>query len=329
MQLPSRPGETAPTLSVVTAAYNEVANLPVLYERLVSTLDGAGLSWEWVIVDDHSRDGTFGAIAALAARDPRVRGMRLSRNSGSHLALSCGINSSRGECAALLAADLQDPPESLLRLVEKWRAGSQVVWAVRAKREGEKTSTLLFAQLYYWIMRRIVGLHDIAPTGADFLLMDRRVVEAFRQFQETNVSMLALITWMGFRQSSIEYVKQARLHGSSGWSFRKKFKLVVDSVTSFSYIPIRMMSYGGVGVALLGFAYAAFVLLHAFTGRPVSGWASIMVVVLVLGGFQILLMGVLGEYIWRTLDETRRRPRFLIEDATAPAGELGERTRAR
>ncbi|HVN07162.1 MAG TPA: glycosyltransferase family 2 protein [Bryobacteraceae bacterium] len=305
-----------PVISIVTAAYNEAANLPVLYQRLTEVLGSLGVTWEWVIVDDHSRDGTFDVIRRIAATDPHVRGMRLARNSGAHLALTCGLNHCSGDCAVTMAADLQDPPETVVPLLEKWRTGAQVVWAARAQREGEKASTILFARFYYWIMRAVVGLREIPPTGADLFLLDRRVIDAFRDFQESNISMLALITWMGFRQDSIEYVKQARLHGASGWTLKKKLKLVVDSVTSFTYLPIRMMSYLGFCVALLGFLYAAFVAIHALSGHPIQGWSSLMVAVLIIGGFQILFMGVLGEYIWRTLDETRRRPRFLIEDAT-------------
>ena len=304
-------------VSIVTAAYNEAANLPVLYGRLKEVFSRLDVTWEWIVVDDHSRDGTFEVLRALAVSDERVRAMRLARNSGSHIALACGLNHCGGECAIVLAADLQDPPENAPALIEKWRAGAQVVWAVRAGREGENAQTVAFARLYYWIMRKLIGLQEMPATGADFLLMDRCVVEALRQFRESNISMLALITWMGFRQDSIEYVKQARLHGASGWTLKKKLKLVVDSVTSFSYLPIRAMAYAGFLVGLLGFLYALFIVFHAWKGHPVEGWASLMVIVLLLGGFQLLFMGVLGEYIWRTLDESRNRPRFLIEDTTA------------
>ncbi len=308
--------QAGPVLTVVTAAYNEAENLPVLYEQLKTVLDGLNISWEWLIVDDHSADMTFEVTRAFAAADPRVRGVRLARNSGSHTALSYGLQAARGCSAAVIAADLQDPPETLRVLVEKWRGGIQVVWAIRARREGEKTSTLAFARLYYWIMRRIVGLPEMPANGADFFLLDRRVLDAFREFGESNASMLALITWMGFRQDSIEYTKQARLYGRSGWNLGKKLKLVIDSITSFTYLPIRVMSLVGFGVALVGLLYTAFLIWHAFSGRPVTGWTSLMVVVLVLGGFQMMFMGVLGEYLWRALDESRRRPRFLIEDTT-------------
>jgi dolichol-phosphate mannosyltransferase len=313
---PYRP--QSPVLSVVTPAYNEAENLPLLYARLTEVLDGLGLDWEWVVVDDRSADGTFDVVSEVAHRDPRVRGVRFARNFGSHTALTCGLHLSRGDCAVVMAADLQDPPETIPRLLERWREGDNVVWAVRGERLGEKASTIAFSRLYYWIMRRIVGLKEIPSTGADFFLVDRRVVDAFRRFNETNTSILALITWMGFRQSAIVYDKQARAHGTSGWSFAKKLKLVVDSVTSFSFFPIRLMSVVGFVTALIGFAYAAVVLGNALLGHPPQGWSSLMVIVLVVGGMQMLMMGTLGEYLWRTLDASRRRPVYLIDEATDP-----------
>jgi len=154
-------------------------------------------------------------------------------------------------------------------------------------------------------------------SGADFFLLDRQVAEAFAHFNEANVSILALLTWMGFRQAVIGYDKEARLHGRSGWDLKKKLKLLVDSVTSFSYLPIRFMSYLGFVVAFLGFLYAGVVIFNAFHGDPVQGWSSLMVIVLVVGGLQMLMMGILGEYLWRALDESRRRPRYMVEATTA------------
>jgi len=156
-----------------------------------------------------------------------------------------------------MAADLQDPPEILPALLDQWKSGAHVVWAVRSHREGEKASTIGFARVYYYLMRRVVGLSGIPPTGAGFFLFDRRVVDALRQFKEINVSIMALVTWMGFRQSGIAYDKKARLHGRSGWTLEKKLKLVADSVTSFTYLPIRLMSYVGFLVALAGLATLA------------------------------------------------------------------------
>lgn len=299
--------------SVVTPAHNEAENLPTLFERLRRVLDPLGLDWEWVIVDDHSSDATFAVAADLAKRDTRVRCLRFSRNFGSHVAISCGLEHANGRCVAVMAADLQDPPETLPALLEQWRQGAQVVWAARERREGEEASTVAFSRLYYLLMRRVVGVPEMPATGADFFLIDRAIVEALRGFDERNASLFALITWMGFRQATIRYAKEPRLRGRSSWTLKKKLKLFADSITSFTYLPIRLMSYAGIVTALGGFAYAAFIFMHALAGRQVPGWSSLMVVVLVASGFQMLMMGVLGEYLWRALDESRRRPRYLIE----------------
>jgi polyisoprenyl-phosphate glycosyltransferase len=309
--------ETNLVLSVITPAFNEELNLPLFYEQIKATLDPAGLKWEWIVVDDHSTDDTFAAVQALAQADSRVRGLRLARNAGSHTAITCGLRLAAGAGAVVMAVDLQDPPETILPLVEKWRAGAQVVWAVRAGREGETAAKLGFSRLYYALMRHVVGLKDMPGNGADFFLVDRRVIAALQEFPETNVSIFALLTWMGFRQDRLTYVKEARLHGQSGWSLQKKIKLAVDSVTSFSYLPIRVMSGAGVAMSAIGFLYALFVIAHALFGKPVAGWSSLMAVVLVVGGIQLLMMGVLGEYLWRALDESRRRPRYQIEADTA------------
>jgi dolichol-phosphate mannosyltransferase len=305
-------------LSVVTPAYNEQATLPMLYERLRRVLDPLAIEWEWIVVDDHSRDETFATLRALGARDPRVRAARFSRNFGSHTAIACGLGLAAGDCAAMLAADLQDPPEVIGEMLERWRAGARVVWAARAERPGEKRSTLAFSRLYYWIMRHMVGMKEMPARGADCFLVDRVVLDALRQFGERNVSILGLITWLGFRQDVITYDKEPRAAGRSGWNLDKKLKLVADSVTAFTYLPIRLMSYVGAIVALAGFLYAAFVMGNAILGRPPEGWASLMVVVLVIGGIQMLMMGVLGEYLWRAFDEGRRRPPFIIEDVVNP-----------
>lgn len=303
-------------LSIITPAYNETKSLPLLHRALHGVLDGMGVDWEWIVVDDHSADQTFAVTEELSRLDSRVRGVRMARNVGSHRAICCGLSLARGACGVIMAADLQDPPETIPALLEAWSRGSQVVWAVRQKREGESASTVAFARLYYWIMRNVVGTKELAPEGADFLLMDRRVINALNRFGESNISLFPLISWMGFRQSSIYYVKQARVHGSSGWTISKKIKLVVDSVASFSYLPIRAMSILGICCALSGFLYAGLVIFNYICGRPSAGWSSLMVVVLLIGGILMLMMGVLGEYMWRSLDESRRRPRFLIEACT-------------
>jgi dolichol-phosphate mannosyltransferase len=302
-----------PLLTVVTPALNEAANLPELWQRLCSSLSPTGLEWEWIVIDDHSSDATFKTIAGFAEIDQRVRGYRFSRNFGSHLALACGLERAAGHCAVVMAADLQDPPELLPELLARWRNGVQVVWAVRSERKGETAARVRTSNLFYFVMRNIAGLKELPPTGADFFLIDRKVIDALNQYRERNVSLMALITWMGFRQEHVNYTKLARLHGKSNWSLSKKLKLAIDSITSFTYLPIRAMTYFGTLVAFCGFAYALFVIFNALNHRLIQGWASLMVVVLVLGGAQMIMLGVLGEYLWRAFDESRQRPRYLIE----------------
>jgi dolichol-phosphate mannosyltransferase len=302
-----------PLLSVVTAAYNEAENLRTLYERVAKTLDAAGIAWELIVVDDHSRDGTFAVLSELAAADGRVRGVRLSRNEGSHTAVLCALEKASGDCIAQVAADLQHPPEMLPELWKLWAGGAQVAWAVR---RGARPG--MGARLYYLAMRHAAGLKDLA--GADFYLMDRRVAQAVVECGARNTSIMALISWMGFRQAAIEYNRPARERGRSGWTLEKKIKLAIDSVTSFTYLPIRLISYTGAVVALAGFVEAALAARNALAGKTVEGWASLMIAVLVIGGLQMIMLGILGEYVWRALDEARRRPRYFIEAATPPAG---------
>ncbi len=310
-----------PLLSVVTPAFNEESNLRPFYERLQAALADAGVDWEWLIVDDHSTDGTFAAAAELAGRDPRVRCVRLARNCGSHVGLVCGLRHTAGDCGVVLAADLQDPPEMLPALLARWQQGAQVVWAVRAGRTDEPVSSVLTSRIYYWLMRRVIGFRELPEEGADFFLVDRAAIDAFNRFDERNVSTFMLLAWMGFRQDKVPYDKQARVRGASGWTLALKVKLVIDSVVSFSHLPIRLMSVTGMATALVGLVYAAWVIANALFAEPPSGWTSLMVVVLVMGGIQMMMLGVLGEYLWRGVDEARKRPLYTVEATagTAPA----------
>jgi len=316
MEATGHSGDRMSKLSLVVAAYNEEENLPGLYERIVRmdwrTLD---VEIELIFVDDHSRDHTPQVLRDLAARDERVKWLRFSRNFGSHKAFTAGLEHATGDAAVILAADLQDPPETVPQLLEQWRAGSKVVWAVRGEREGETFATRLLSRFYYWLMRRY-AVADMPETGADFLLMDRVVLDALRAAPERNTSLLALVQWMGFAQAQITYVKAARQAGVSKWTFSRRLKLAVDSFVSFSYAPIRMMSGFGFLFAALGFLYAVFLVVRRIAyGAPAEGWTSLICVVLVVSGVQLIMLGVLGEYLWRTFDESRRRPRYIIESS--------------
>ncbi len=303
------------TLSIITPAYNEAQNLPVLHDRLSAVFASLEVQLEWIVVDDHSSDETWEILRGLTVKEPRLKAIRMARNSGAHTAIFCGLQYAQGDCCIVLAADLQDPPETIPALLEKWRKGAQIVWAVRGEREGVSSATKGFSKAYIWFMRRYVGIAEMPESGADYFLLDCRVVEVLKAFKESNVSLMALLTWMGFQQDHIEYVKKARLHGQSGWNMEKKLKLAVDSITSFTYKPIRLMSYMGFGVGTVGFLYALVVVVNRiFFSTPVQGYASLIVAILVIGGLQMIMMGILGEYVWRALDEARNRPRFIVED---------------
>ncbi|HLX96846.1 MAG TPA: glycosyltransferase family 2 protein [Verrucomicrobiae bacterium] len=301
-------------LSLIVAAFNEEQSLPRLYERIVR-LDwhALGMEIEIIFVDDHSRDRTLQILRGFAAQDSRVKWLRFSRNFGSHKAFTAGLEYATGDAAVILAADLQDPPETIPLLVDKWRAGAKVVWAVRGARAGESRLNKIFARLYYLLMRRY-AIAELPQTGADFLLMDRVVMDALRAAPERNTSLLALVQWMGFEQAQIVYTKEARQAGVSKWTFFKRIKLAVDSFVSFSYVPIRLMSLLGFCSAALGFLYALFLVIRRILYEaPIEGWTSLICVVLITSGVQLIMLGVLGEYLWRTFDESRRRPRYLIE----------------
>ena len=309
-----KPSQEKPfMLSVVTPAYHEAENLPHLHARLCSVLDGITAQWEWIVVDDHSQDETPRVLEKMSSLDPRIRVIRLARNHGAYTAIACGLRHACGDAAVVISADLQDPPEVIPQLVEAWQTGAKVVWAARRRRAADSAAQRVTAGLVHGVLRRLPGLRQLPEGGADFFLLDRVVVGALAQCDERSVNLTALISWMGFSQTSVSYDRGARLHGQSGWNLDKKINYALDSVTAFSFMPIRIMSYFGVLVAMCGFSGALYVMLRAWEGTPVRGYPSLMVAILVLGGMQMVMLGVLGEYLWRTYDEVRGRPRFIVE----------------
>ena len=301
-------------LSILTPAFNEATNLEALYARVEAATAQLGVEWEWLIVDDHSRDDTFGLIQRLALTDPRVRGVRLARNSGSHVAITCGLHLVRGDATVMMAADLQDPPETLAAMLERWKAGAQVVWAVRRQRSGDASHAGL-AAVYYWLLRRVAGLKEMPANGADFFLADRAVIEAFRQFPERSVSVLALVMWLGFRQEFIEYDKQPRASGKSGWTLARKITLVVDSVTACSEAPIRACTVLGFALLVVALALASVGFVR-WVQKDAGHLMMLTAAMAGVGGLQLVATGLVGEYVWRALEESRRRPQFVIERAT-------------
>jgi dolichol-phosphate mannosyltransferase len=304
-------------ISIILPAYNEQENLPLLFDRLVNVASQLpAYDFEFIFIDDCSSDKSPDILSKFKKQDQRVHIIRFARNCGSHAAVEAGLHFCRGDSAIMLATDLQDPPEMIPRLIEQWQKGFKTVWGVRDKREGEGFVTIACSRIYYFLMNRLTDVKQ-PPTGADVFLIDRAVIDALKKAPEKNSEIYMLIAWLGFSQSSIMYVKEARHAGISKWNFTKLLKLFFDALISFSYVPLRCMSLMGVIFAFVGLVYGAYVFINAFRDdTPIPGFSSLMIVILLLGGFQMAMMGMLGEYLWRTYDETRKRPKYVIEKNT-------------
>jgi dolichol-phosphate mannosyltransferase len=290
--------------SIIIPAYNEEANLPALYTRLhaVASLY-AKYDFEFIFMDDHSTDKTPRILTDLRSRDERVHTIRFAQNSGSHAAIMAGLNHCRGAFACVIAADLQDPPELFNQFITRWEQGFKTVWAIRKKRLGESAVTLLCARIYYGLMNQMTRVKQ-APHGADAFLIDRDVIDQIRAMPENNTSILMLVAWLGMNPSYFEYTKDARAAGKSKWTFAKKVKLFADSIYSFSLWPIRMITVTGLGFFGIGLLIGLQSLVNA---SP-----SILAWMFILSGIQLGMMGILGEYLWRTFDASRSRPAYVV-----------------
>jgi glycosyltransferase involved in cell wall biosynthesis len=311
---------STPQLSIVIPAFNEEAVLPALVERLRAFADRLSpLVTEIILVDDHSADRSPELLRQICRQDSRFHYARLAKNSGSHVAILAGLAQARGECAVFLAADLQDPPELILQMLDLWRAGHHVVWAVREEREGVSRVDLFLSNFFYRLLN-LLGEVNLPPRGSDFALIDRKAVDALLKSTGSDPSIGGEIARLGFSAAQISYTKGKRAAGDSKWTLKHKLKAFADAFVSFSYAPLRAMSYLGMLFSFLGFGYALVVIMMRLTTRtPVQGWSSLIVVVLVLGGVQMMMLGILGEYLWRTLEAARQRPIYFLEETSEDA----------
>ena len=306
------PRGPAPVFSVVVPAFNEAASLPAFHRRLAAVMDGLGAAWELVIVDDGSRDDTAAVAAALRAADRRVALLALSRNFGKEIAATAGLDHARGEAVILIDADLQDPPELIPRLVAAWRDGYDMVYGERQDREGDSWLKRRTAAAFYRVMRHC-GPVALPPQAGDFRLMSRAVVDALLSLREHHRFMKGLYAWVGFRSCGVKYSRGPRLAGRSSWTYWKLWNLALEAITGFSVLPLQLASY--LGLAVAGFAAlfgGQLVLRTLLFGNPVPGYPSLMAVVLFLGGVQLITLGVIGEYLGRMFNETKRRPLYLV-----------------
>jgi dolichol-phosphate mannosyltransferase len=305
-----------PVISILTAFYNEEPNLAELRRRLVALADGlrGRYDFEFVLIDDCSSDGGPELARAWAAEDDRVHYLRLARNGGSHAAYAAGLTAARGDCGVLIAADLQDPPESILELLDQWQAGHEVVWATRALREGVPWHTQFAARLYYAAMRRW-ALPQMPARGADLVLLDRKVIDVLNAVPEKHTSLLGMVLWLGFRQTTIDYVKCARHAGRSKWTLRRKFKLFADSILSFSTMPVHLVWWAAAAAgAAFGCTAVAAGWRAGVENMPVPGWMWVLLAVLGVGWVQLGALGIALEYLWRAFDQVRGRPRYVVAE---------------
>ena len=307
------------TLSVVVPVYHNQPTLPELHARLSATCHRAiGDAYELICVDDGSGDGSATVRRDLANRDPRVRVVTLSRNFGSQAAIMAGLAHATGSHVAIIAADLQEPPEIIADLWAACQNGAEIALATRSSR-GDPWASRAFASVFYALLRRF-AIPAMPPGGFDCFVATRRVGDLLLAQARPNLYLPGELLWLGFTRAVIPYDRHARPSGRSMWTFWKKARFLLDSFVAFSYAPIRLTSTIGLAVALVGFAYAAVILaLRLTAGFPIEGWASLAVIVLVLGGVQLVVIGTLGEYLWRALDLAQGRPLYVVASVTNPA----------
>jgi glycosyltransferase involved in cell wall biosynthesis len=305
-----------PTLTIVVPAYNESDGLEGFHQRLLSVLQSLELSPRVLYVDDGSRDATWDVITAITHKDPVAEGLRLSRNFGKEAALSAGLDHADSDAVVVIDADLQDPPELIPKLIEQWQQGYDVVYATRQSRDGESRFKRFTAAVFYRSMEKLSDTSIPRDTG-DYRLLSRRAVEALRAMPERQRFMKGLFSWIGYPQTRVVYHRQARHRGRSKWSYWRLLNLAVEGITSFSVAPLRLATLTGLGSALLAFVYGAWVLVKALIwGDPVRGYPTLILVILFLGGMQLLALGVVGEYIGKIYAESKQRPLYLVQEST-------------
>jgi len=310
-----------PTFSIVAPVFNEVEILPELHRRIRQVMDSLGEPWELILVDDGSSDGSTEAITSLAAQDARVRPILFVRNFGHQIAATAGLDHSLGEAVVIIDADLQDPPEVIRELAAKWREGYEVVYAVRAEREGETWFKRTTASLFYRIIYRITDVRIPLDTG-DFRLLDRAVVDTLNRMRERHRFLRGMAAWVGFRQIGVPYRRAARFAGQTKYPFKKMLRLALNAITGFSYFPLQIATYlGFLCAGLSALAIPVIVALRLAGSQAFFGQATTLIAVLFLGGVQLISLGILGEYVGRIYDEAKGRPLYITREGAGHRSE--------
>jgi polyisoprenyl-phosphate glycosyltransferase len=304
----------AQRISVVVPAYNEELVINETHKRLNDALSSIAADYEIIYVNDGSRDKTIEILKEIGAKDSHVRILNFSRNFGHQVAVTAGIQHATGDAVVLIDADLQDPPELIKEFVRKWQEGYDVVYAIRKSRAGETWFKKFTAAIYYRTLRKLIDIEIPLDTG-DFRLMSRKVVDSLNAMPERHRFIRGLVSWVGFKQIGVEYERQERFAGETKYPLKKMIKFAMDGITAFSYKPLQLASWLGVYAALIGFVgILAIIALKFLTQVTVQGWSSLMVVVLFIGGVQLGILGIMGEYLGRIYDEVRGRPLYLLQE---------------
>jgi dolichol-phosphate mannosyltransferase len=303
-----------PTISIVAPCYNEAVTLPEFYRRVSETMQKLGETWELILVDDGSEDDTAAILRELAHKDPHIRPVIFARNFGHQLAVTAGLDYSRGQAVVIIDSDLQDPPEVIPQLIAEWRNGYEVVYARRTEREGETWFKLFTASLFYRLIYRITDVNIPLDTG-DFRLLDRKVVNVINQMRERHRFLRGMSIWVGFRQTGVPYKRAARFAGETKYPLKKMIKFASDAITGFSYFPLQLATYLGFLAAGLSILAIPVVIAMRMAGsQAFYGQATTLIAVLFLGGVQLIFLGILGEYIGRIYDEARGRPLYIVRE---------------
>jgi len=298
-------------LSVVIPVYYNELNLKPLYNDLKEkVLETTEFDYEIIMVNDGSQDNSWDVIQELMNIDKKIIGIRLSRNFGSHAAILCGLANSSGDCAIIKAADLQEPSELIIEMYNKWKQGNNVVLAVRKDREDKS----IFSELYYWLTRK-VALPNMPKRGFDVFLIDKKVIKVLNELDEKNSAITGQILWSGFRTAEVEYIREERKIGKSKWTLRKKIRLVMDTLFSFSTLPVTLISFFGILSCIIAFFWSISIIINKIRGNiDINGFTTLMVFQLFSFGIIMFTMGILGNYLWRTFDSCRNRPVYIIEE---------------
>jgi len=308
-----------PTLSVVVPCFNEEAGIGAFHRCLAGVMDKLGEIWEVIYVNDGSRDATLRLMQGLHQADPHVAVVNLSRNFGKEIALTAGLDHARGAAIVVIDADLQDPPEIIPELVAAWREGNDVVYAQRRARHGETLLKRTTAGLFYRVMQQLGGV-EMPRDAGDFRLMSRRAVDAVLRLRERHRFMKGLFAWVGFPSKAVLYDRAPRHAGRTSWNYWRLWNLALEGITSFSVMPLKVATYFGLLVAVLAGVYIIQLIVRTLVyGNPVAGYPSLMAVVLFLGGVQMIMLGVIGEYLGRVFNEVKQRPLYLVESVLPPS----------